>query len=457
LALGGVASGAVVVALASAVVTRPVGDPAPAAMVGLVLAPCAALFVLARPPAAVVAVFLTLPVGLVAVPGLPVQLIQAVVVGVAGLVVVRRLAAGTSLLAWAPPLWWAAGLAAWYLVALPSAVDTGRAHREIVVLFVGVLFASTIVAVCRTSDTVRLVLVVLVGVVAAVAFTTFRGAGQVEAQFGGSVISGRAVGAFGQPNELGTFCAPVGLIAVGLAFASRSARGRVLAVGAALVIVGGLLLSLSRGAWIGFALGALVMVLTVQEARRVLAFLGPPVLVAAMALGAFAPSSPQVEVVGARLKSITGEKNPYDDRPAIWREALRQVTDDPLTGAGPGSFPVISASVTSEARTTFADHAHNIALTVAAEAGLPAMLLLMGLAAHLAVAARRARRAARSGGRHRDAVMIATLASAGVAVLGQGLVDYTLRNAVLFVEVWGVVGVLTAAIRNGGATFERAP
>jgi O-antigen ligase len=108
---------------------------------------------------------------------------------------------------------------------------------------------------------------------------------------------------------------------------------------------------------------------------------------------------------------------------------------------------VASVASTSESRTTYAVHAHNLFLTWAAETGLPGAACIIGLCVHAGLRARRARRFALRNAHPVDAAIVAGSAAALVAVVGQGLVDYTLRNSVIFVAVCGLVGLLLAATR----------
>jgi hypothetical protein len=48
------------------------------------------------------------------------------------------------------------------------------------------------------------------------------------------------------------------------------------------------------------------------------------------------------------------------------------------------------------------------------------------------------------------------LVSALIALLAQGVVDYTLRNAVVFVAVMSLIGCLLAAIRIGPSSDDDA-
>jgi O-antigen ligase len=433
--------------VAAAASTSLAGDWAPAVMLGAALLPLTALAVVAAPWAGMALVFLSIPVGDTVLPVLSLEVVQVVVVAVVALVVLRRLGEGTTPLAWAPPLWWLLGLVAWSVIALASAADSGLAARQTGLVVGELAFACAVVGACRSPRHARLLMGVFsaVGVVVAV---TAAGAGQrLESGYGGALVIGRPEGVFNQPNELGAFCAMALMVAVGLAMGAETRRGRWLAGGAAALVALALLVSLSRGAWIGVALALLVLLAMLPEARRALAAAGVPLLVVALAVGAFAPSNPQVRVVGERARALVSTRNPYDDRPAIWAEAGNQITADPWTGQGPGSFPVVSGRATSETGTAYADHAHSVLLTFAAETGVPAAVFLLGLHVHVFLLARRAARRARAGGRRREAALIAGLATGLVTVAGQGMVDYTLRAAVILTAAVGLLGVLLAMAR----------
>jgi uncharacterized membrane protein YedE/YeeE len=99
----------------------------------------------------------------------------------------------------------------------------------------------------------------------------------------------------------------------------------------------------------------------------------------------------------------------------------------------------------------FAYHAHNIFLTWAAEAGFPAVLAILGFAFALGISSSRVRRRADGDSDEEIAyrALVAGLMAALLALLAQGLVDYTLRNAVIFLTVMTVIGCLLAAVRIG--------
>jgi O-antigen ligase len=149
-------------------------------------------------------------------------------------------------------------------------------------------------------------------------------------------------------------------------------------------------------------------------------------------------------VVGERLSTLARPANPLDDRPAIYREAGRQIRDDPWTGQGPGNFPVASARAVSQARTVGAYHAHNVLLTVASETGIPAAILLVALTLMLG---RTVVRASRNLADPRDRALIAGVGSGLFVHVGHGLFDFNLRQAVVLFVTASLVGVVLVARR----------
>ena len=421
----------------------------PYVMVGLPVLVLIAVAVLDRPRLAPMLVVLSLPIGLAALPGTPLQVVEGAVLLTGGLVLLRRLGLGQTPLPWHPSMWWAAGLVGCALLSTAGAFATPVAIKTDAALVAGVVLALTVLAACRTGGDIRRVvwLFLAVGtVMAAIGLTT---AGSLQSVYGGGVVHGRLEGTFGQPNELGSFSAMVLMVSMGCFLGARSGRERLGAAVAAVTTLAALLLTLSRSAWIGTVLGGVVLVVLLPGSRRVLAGLGIPVVLAAALFGAFQPDAPQVQVVKERLDTITDPAaNPYDDRPSIWQEARREIDAKPWLGWGPGNFREVSARSASRAQSVQALHAHNALLTVGAEVGLPAVAMVLGFTVALALALRRALKQLRTS---RDAPIAAGVGCALVAMAGQGLLDYTLTNAVLFLTVWLLVGLTLSATRAAAA------
>jgi O-antigen ligase len=160
-----------------------------------------------------------------------------------------------------------------------------------------------------------------------------------------------------------------------------------------------------------------------------------------------------VKVVGERARAIT-VLSPYDDRRVIYREAYREIRENPLLGVGPGGFPVASTLVVSESATLSYAHAHNLYLNWAAEVGLPSVIIILGFAFNLAMSANTASRGARVRGDPRDRAIVIGLSAALITVLVQGFFDYVIPNPVVWTAMWIVIGSLLVARREALKTLD---
>jgi putative inorganic carbon (hco3(-)) transporter len=422
-------------------------DYGPIVLLCLVVVPLWMVATIMDPKWGVVAVFLTFPIGSITTPVGGLQLVELTLIGVAVVVGLARLGTGKAPLPWPTQMWWVLALVAWTFIALPSALDQYLALKQIAALIGAATFALIVVAACRDMRDVKIVLIALVAVAAGIAGGALLQGGDFQSTFGGTRVAGRAVSSFDHSNQLGSLSAMSVLITVGLLTGARSTRGRFFGSIALILLVTGQALTLSRGAWIGTVVGIAFLALILPHARRALIGFMLPVIAVSAIVFFVAPESTQIQVIGQRFESLT-VRSPYDDRPAIWEEAIREIMDDPLTGQGPGNFPVASVTAGSGANSVFAYHAHNILLTWAAESGIPAALMVLGFAISLAAAVVRTTKArSRSDADVSDRAVLAGMAAALIALAAQGMVDFTLRNTVILYAVWAVIGCMLASIR----------
>lgn len=377
---------------------------------------------------------------------IPLEALEVTLGFVVVVVALIRLARGQVPLRWTAGLWGALAIIAWALLSLQSTVDIDAGLRSLFSFVGGLTVMMLFVTVVRDTADLRFLAGSFAAIGALVCAYAISTGGPAESSFGGAVISGRLQGLFDQPNQLGAFSALVLFLAVGFALGAQTRARRLAAWAASGALLGGLLLSLSRGAWIGTALGGLYLIWVLPRARRIVASVLIPVLIAATAFGPAISTAPQVQVVSERLSAFTAE-NPYDSRPAIYAEARRQIITRPLFGYGPGSFPTTSARATTERTTVTADHAHNIWLNWGAELGVPGLLLITLMMVVLGVVGRRTRRAAHAEEDESHEILVAALVASLITVLGQGIVDYPWRNQSIFFGICTVVGLLLAAGR----------
>jgi putative inorganic carbon (hco3(-)) transporter len=198
----------------------------------------------------------------------------------------------------------------------------------------------------------------------------------------------RASGPMEDPNDL----AYVLVVALPLLVAVRPAgrRLRVVAVGfAAAVLVAGAAATFSRGGALALAAAVGWLVLRRALPLRVLAGALAGLAVAGVTAVLFAGPALAKSV---QEKSFIAESN-VDTRELRWQAAARMLAENPVLGVGPGGFRSEYAAASHNAEIAEQTPvAHNMFLEVAAELGLPALMLFIGLLATALVASEHVRR-----------------------------------------------------------------
>jgi len=216
----------------------------------------------------------------------------------------------------------------------------------------------------------------------------------------------RAFGTFGQPNPFSAFMGLSLPLALGMGWgyarlawarwqagwpsaAIRSAAVVAIYAVSAALILGGLVTSWGRGAWLGFAAALGVMAVFAPRRR----WLGLAVLAGGLMLGAGLWLSGLVPAgIAARVSNtldefvgfgdvrgvfITNENFSTVERLAHWQAALNMASAHPLTGVGLGHYEVAYSDYALARWPHALGHAHNDYLNLLAETGI------IGLAASL--------------------------------------------------------------------------
>lgn len=207
----------------------------------------------------------------------------------------------------------------------------------------------------------------------------------------------------------------------------------------------GLALTLSRGAWLAsLVAGGVLLALAVRRGlldrralRRVLQAAGVALLLATAAFG------PRVY---ERLTA--SEAGNLDVRLDLNRIALRMVVARPLLGHGVNAFvESMEPYDPKNVMAYFPAPAHNLYLLEAAEAGLPALALLVALfAIVLSAAVRGLARTAEPA----LAWTVAAIAAGLCGLLVSQLADFSLRLEPLRTFVWALIGLLFGVLRAAG-------
>jgi len=280
---------------------------------------------------------------------------------------------------------------------------------------------------------------------------------------------GRALGPFGQPNRLGGYLIAVIPVAVALAFASPDRWLRTALLLGVFALTMCLVLTFSRGAWIGL-LASFVVLAAAMFRWPDLAPRGTTLAVAAACLAL--PVLLFLPAIFARITPKPTDASawnlPFDPeregsgamRREIWSGALAAAAARPVLGFGIGAFREAFDRVKDDRMkrleaegTRTADNAHNQYLEVLAERGV------LGLGAFLALAAvGLAAAGAAMGAPAAPAARWVALGFAGgvIAVLAHAVVDGNLSFVPHQTLFYADLGVLVAAAPGAARRVRRS-
>ncbi len=192
---------------------------------------------------------------------------------------------------------------------------------------------------------------------------------------GGSAATDRAQGAFTHPAQLAFWLVLAISPALVLSIVGRPSLRPLILAAAALAVVA-LALTLTRGAIVGFAGSLLVLVFWAPFRRYAVALLLLGAVYTALNFNAITHSK-ELSVLSTRLSTVAQGAQTGGKRVEIWKTTPRIIAAHPLLGVGAGNFNTVSLEYgLGEGGQPF-EHAHDLALTIAAERGLGALAMLI--------------------------------------------------------------------------------
>ena len=380
-------------------------------------------------------VFAPLATGAVRAPDFLV--VQGLTLGAALLGLLRLWLTPRPQLRW-PPVCWAVLAFTVYAVARYLAADVEYVARlELSRVLVYALVFFIVLHNLRRPGTARLIAVALVLLATAISFYAlcqFLTHSDRVWNFI-SPYRGRAGGTFICPNHFAGFLEMLLPLALaGVLVARQKPALKILLGYAALVMVAGLAVTLSRGGWLaaGGALAVFFAVLFWQRRFRL------PLLLGAVALAALAGvcywSSPAIQLRAQRMFSAQPEAKAIENiRFELWKPALQIWRENFWFGAGPGHFDVRYREFRPQNVQLRAEHVHNDYLETLADWGVMGAALAAAAGALLGYGVVKTWRARRAGASNDSAFVLG--AAAGLfALLLHSAVDFNLHvpaNALL--------------------------
>ncbi len=281
-------------------------------------------------------------------------------------------------------------------VSIGYAVDKSAAIKESLKWLELLLALLVVCDLAREPTTARWVIAAMLvagaaeAAYGAVQFITDSGPGAFSLQ--GAL---RAFGHFDQPNPFAGYLTTILPLAVCMTLCrANPVPYRWLAAGASLLLLVGIGLSQSRGAWLGGTVAVVCLLLAwSQQTRRLLipCAVGATLLLA-MALTGLLPASildrisQAVEYFGVfdvRTVDVTSDNWAVVERMAHWQAGWYMFLDHPWLGVGAGNYAEAYATYFIGMWREALGHAHNYYLNILAELGVVGggiLVLLLGLA-----------------------------------------------------------------------------
>jgi O-antigen ligase len=274
-----------------------------------------------------------------------------------------QLASENSLTVWAREVKLVLLLALLCLLSVFQAHDPGQSWDSFWTYFKVVVMFIVMVNVVRTELRLRGMIWLALGisfVVSAYALNDYRG-GQFRVS--GVRIGGVLGGLFENPNDLALQLVIMIPLAWGLLLAARGFVKKLLYAACALVMVGGVVVTFSRGGFLGLLCAAFVMLWKTVGRRNRLALVVVTVVLAA-AFAAAAPSGYRSRLFSA--VDTDRDTGSVSARYGLLQRSIYVTLHHPLMGVGIGNFPLVSVRD---------QVSHNAYTQVSAEVGIPAMLV----------------------------------------------------------------------------------
>lgn len=176
----------------------------------------------------------------------------------------------------------------------------------------------------------------------------------------------RVYSVFNNPNILAEYLVMIIPLAVSLFWYTKKLSKKIIFLGLTLIMVLALVLTQSRGGWLGFAFSALVFILLIE--KRLLLTLIP------ISIGGifFLPDSIMNRILS--IGNLSDSSNAY--RITMWEITLDIIRDNWVAGVGFGHLP-FKQTFETYIRTMPTFHAHNTYLQQAAEMGIPGIVAFL--------------------------------------------------------------------------------
>ncbi len=246
-------------------------------------------------------------------------------------------------------------------------------------------------------------------------------------------IAVRVYSVFQNPNILAEYLVMLIPLAVGITWHTKSMRKKFVFLIATGILFLCILLTLSRGGWVGLGFAALMFIILVDRRLFLLAI---PVGIGGLS---FLPKQVLNRILS--IGSTVDTSNSY--RIKIWEITMDVIRDHKVGGVGFGYIPFKSTFETY-IRTMPIYHAHNTYLEIAAEIGIAGLFIFMlFMLSTLKYAYINLVKSTDKYYKYIGAGLCASI----VGIMGHGLVEHFLYIPRIIFTFWIIIGIIFTAIK----------
>jgi O-antigen ligase len=321
----------------------------------------------------VLAILLFAPLATGAVRTLEFLIVQGLTLGVMFLWGVRIVANSRTQFLWPPICWWVTAFVAYAIARYLTCDIEYVGRRELIrILVYAFLFFAILNNLHGQTETqiISFTLIFLAMAISGYAIYQFLTKSHYVWHFFTDHTPGRASGTYISPNHLAGFLEMLLPLALTYTMVGRSKPVMKVFLGyAALVMMAGLGVTVSRGGWLsaGFALALLFGVLTLHRNYRLPSFVLMLLMIAACS---FVLTKTQFFKERLKAGMEDGKNIEMSVRFELWRSAAQMWRDHVWFGAGPGHYDYRFGAYRPEAVQRRPDRAHNEYLNTLADWGI---------------------------------------------------------------------------------------
>ena len=333
------------------------------------------------------------------------------------------------------------------LISTITSIDPRGSFRDLAIHFTAMGFMFVLVNSIKTKKDFNILitfLVIAATLVALYGLYQYKVGVDMEDKWVDAVnnpdVKTRVFSVFGNPNILAEYLIMIIPISISLFWYSRKAHKKAIFLGTSLILILALVLTLSRGGWIGFAFGILIFIILIE--KRLLLSAIP------LALGGvyFLPQSILNRILS--IGNLRDSSNAYRIR--MWDITLDIIRDNWLVGVGFGYIP-FKYTFETYIRTMPVYHSHNTYLQVTSEMGILGLIVFLALI--FIIYKYSIKRLIKGEDRYIRTMAVGVLAGLA-ALLGHGLVESVLYLPRIIITFWTLVALLLALMRISGKPEE---